>query len=125
MHKIKQIHHTIENIFEKFASLMANFFGSWITFVFALIFVLFWFAYTGVVSENFHDFMYDIMISITFLGFFILQKRINKNDMAIHVKLNELISAHHPANNDVMGIEDKPVEEIHRIKEQHDQINKV
>jgi len=113
----------MENVFERFASMMAVFFGSWITFILAFMFVLFWFVYTGVVSENLHDFMYDVMMSITFLGFFILQKRINKNDLALHVKLNELIATHHPANNEVMGIEDKPEAEIQKIKEQHDQLN--
>jgi low affinity Fe/Cu permease len=52
---------------------------------------------------------------ITFLMVFLIQRSQNKELLAIHIKLNELIHAVREANNAVIKVEQKPESEVQKI----------
>lgn len=56
---------------------------------------------------------------ITFVMVFIIQHGQNREMLAVHVKLNELIRALDKANNVLLTIEAKPEEEITRVYERY------
>jgi low affinity Fe/Cu permease len=68
--------------------------------------------------QNLHDIIRDIMFSITFLSFFLIQKAVNKYTAALHIKMNELVSAHDKARNELVNIEEKTEEELQQIAEE-------
>jgi len=53
---------------------------------------------------------------VTFLMVFIIQQSQNKDTMALHIKLNELIAANKNASNRVVNIEDLTEEELRVLK---------
>ncbi|SAL88506.1 Low affinity iron permease [Caballeronia arvi] len=52
---------------------------------------------------------------VTFLMVFLLQQRQNKDSVALHLKLNELLSSHRAASNQLIGIEDASEDELRRL----------
>ena len=54
---------------------------------------------------------------VTFLMVFLLQHTQNKDTLAIHTKLDELIRAVHGARNSLAGIEDKTEDQISQVKQ--------
>jgi low affinity Fe/Cu permease len=46
---------------------------------------------------------------------FLIQQSQNKDSVAIHLKLNELISSHRAASDRLIGIEDASEEELRRL----------
>jgi low affinity Fe/Cu permease len=51
---------------------------------------------------------------VTFLWIFLIQQSQNKDSVALHLKLNELLSPHRSASNQLIGIEDASEEELRR-----------
>jgi low affinity Fe/Cu permease len=109
----------LESIFEKFSEYILRIIGNSITFILALIFVIYWLIDIDFNEEKLHDSLRDIIISITFLSFFLVQKSVNKFSKALHVKLNELVSAHENASNNVVNVEEKSEKELHEISKQY------
>jgi low affinity Fe/Cu permease len=56
---------------------------------------------------------------VTFLSFFIIQKAFNKYTAAVHLKMNELVSAHDKASNEVINIEHKTEAEVKELAKKH------
>ena len=52
---------------------------------------------------------------ITFLMVFVIQQSQNKDSVAVHLKLNELLASHKRASNGLIGIEDASEEDLRRI----------
>jgi low affinity Fe/Cu permease len=52
---------------------------------------------------------------VTFLMVFLSQQSQNKDSVALHLKLNELIASHRAASNGMIGIEDASEEELRRL----------
>jgi low affinity Fe/Cu permease len=52
---------------------------------------------------------------ITFLMVFLIQQSQNKDSVALHLKLNELLATHRTASNQLIGIEDASEEELRRL----------
>jgi low affinity Fe/Cu permease len=52
---------------------------------------------------------------VTFLMVFLIQQSQNKDSVALHLKLNELLSSHRAADNQLIGIEDASEEELRRL----------
>jgi low affinity Fe/Cu permease len=46
---------------------------------------------------------------------FLIQQSQNKDSIALHLKLNELLSSHRAASNQLIGIEDASEEELRRL----------
>ena len=52
---------------------------------------------------------------VTFLMVFLIQQSQNKDSVAVHLKLNELLASNRTASNQLIGIEDASEEDLRRI----------
>jgi low affinity Fe/Cu permease len=52
---------------------------------------------------------------VTFLMVFLIQHSQNKDSVALHLKLNELLAAHREASNRMIGIEDLDEQDLHEV----------
>ena len=118
-----------KNIFKRrFAS-----FSSWITkatgsstaFFLALMIVLVW-AMTGPIF-NFSE-TWQLVINtgttiITFLMIFVIQQSQNKDTLALHLKLNELIAASEFTSNRLIDSEELTEEELQVIKKYYKKLS--
>ena len=94
--------------FEKMSSYVAKASGKTAAFIIALFIIIAWLL-TGPIF-NFSD-TWQLVINtgttiITFLMVFLIQRSQNKDSIAIHLKLNELVSSHELANNRLVAVED-------------------
>ncbi len=99
---------TIGDRFDYFAHIMTKFTGSTEAFSISLFIVIIW-VVTGPVF-NYSD-TWQLVINtgttiITFLMVFLIQRSQNKDSLAIHLKLNELIASSATASNRLVDIED-------------------
>lgn len=109
----------IERSFERLTSIATKVLGNSITFILALILVLFWWT-TGLFrGDNWHDNIGDFIFGTTFLCLFIIQKSFNRYSALVHLKMNELISSHEMANNAVMDDSQKTEHEIRKLSEEY------
>ncbi len=107
-----------QQLFEKFAAHATNVTGSPWSFMFAVVLVAGW-AVCGPVF-NFSE-TWQLVINtgttiITFLMVFIIQQTQNKDTMAMHLKLNELIASMKGASNRLIDIEDLTEAELKTLK---------
>ena len=100
--------------FEKMSSAVTAVTGSTPAFIIALFTVIAW-----LVSGPFFGFSdtWQLVINtgttiVTFLMVFLIQRSQNKDSLAIHMKLNELIASHEIASNRMVGVEDISEEEL-------------
>jgi low affinity Fe/Cu permease len=108
-----------EKLFDKIATKVTRITGSPIAFAIAALTIIIW-AVTGPVF-HFSD-TWQLVINtgttiITFLMVFIIQQSANKDTVAIHLKLNELIAANKNASNQLVDIEDLTERELQTVKE--------
>lgn len=108
---MKQMYIKIEILFEKLTSIATKILGNPISFILALILVGTWWA-IGLTSGDAHQEIGDIIFGITFLSLFLIQKSFNRYSAAMHLKLNELITSHEPADNAVIETSEKSEHEI-------------
>ena len=109
--------HPITRAFEKFASAVTRWTGSPVAFGLAVISIVVW-AVTGPVfhySENWQLVINTGTTIITFVMVFLIQQSQNKDSVALHLKLNELLASHRSADNHLIGIEDASEEELRRL----------
>lgn len=113
--------------FDKFATRITFFTGRPVTFFAALLIVIVW-AITGPLF-NFSD-TWQLVINtgttiITFLMVFVIQQSQNKDTVAIHLKLNELIAATKTASNRLIDVEDLTEEELIILKNFYIQLSEL
>src|SRR6187402_1950355 len=101
-----------ERSFEKLVSICMALLGNSFTFVLALCLVAFWIFNNRYNKEDIHDSIGELILGITFLSLFIIQKSFNRFSASLHLKVNELISSHETANNSVLNAEIKTEKEI-------------
>ncbi|WP_276134027.1 low affinity iron permease family protein [Polluticoccus soli] len=106
------------NIFDKFSNKVTKATGSPLAFIIALTVIVIW-ALTGPIF-GFSD-TWQLIINtgttiVTFLMVFIIQQSQNKDTIALHLKLNELIAASKNASNRLIDSEDLTEEELETIK---------
>lgn len=105
-------------VFDKFSKQITKAAGSYWTFITACMIVIVW----GVCGPIFHySETWQLIINtgttiITFLMVFVIQQSSNKDTLAIHIKLDEILRAQREASNDFRSIEDKTEEELNIIK---------
>jgi low affinity Fe/Cu permease len=109
--------HPVARVFDGFASAVTRWAGSPIAFGLAVITVLAWIV-TGPVFH--YSDAWQLVINtgttiVTFLMVFLIQQSQNKDSVAVHLKLNELLASHRPASNRLIGIEDASEEDLRRI----------
>src|SRR5215216_7280102 len=121
---MKSLYKTIERIFENFSGVAIKVFGNSITFIIAVILVIVYLTSQKVYRQNFHDMVYDVILCVTFLGFFIIQKSFNKYSTALHLKMNELLAAHESASNRMVNIENKTEEELKELEKHYSNLAK-
>lgn len=107
-----------KKIFDHFSKRVTIITGRPVTFFTALIIVLLW-ALTGPLF-NYSD-TWQLVINtgttiITFLMVFVIQQSQNKDTVALHLKLNELIATNKAASNRLIDIEDLTEGELQTLK---------
>jgi low affinity Fe/Cu permease len=108
-----------EKTFERLVSLATAILGNSITFILAFCLVLFWWINNIFTTKDVHQIVGDIIFGTTFLSLFIIQKSFNKFSASLHLKVNELVSSHEPANNSVMNAEGKTEREISELSREY------
>jgi low affinity Fe/Cu permease len=109
----------IDRAFEKLTNVVTKILGNSITFILAFFMVIYWWATNLFTSNNSHQNIGDIIFGTTFLCLFIIQKSFNRYSALIHLKMNELISSHEPANNSVMNTHEKTEHEIIELSKEY------
>jgi low affinity Fe/Cu permease len=109
--------HLLTRPFDKFASLVTRWAGSPVAFGLAVLTVVAW-VLTGPIfhySDGWQLVINTGTTIVTFLMVFLIQQSQNKDSVALHLKLNELLSSHRAASNRLIGIEDASEEELRRL----------
>jgi low affinity Fe/Cu permease len=104
--------------FERLASRVTSIAGSTGAFIAAVLVVLVW-LFSGPVfgySETWQLVINTGTTIVTFLMVFLIQKTQNKESLAIQLKLNELVAAHHYASNRLVNVEGMTEEELKTIQ---------
>jgi low affinity Fe/Cu permease len=112
---MKNLYHHSERRFERVASIAISVLGNSITFIFAIILVLFWLTNEQFFQQDMHYRVGDIILGVTFLSLFIIQKSFNRFSASLHVKLNELLASHEPASNAVLNAEGRTEHELNQL----------
>ena len=106
------------DLFRTFSNKAAKFAGHPFTFVGAVAFVIIW-ALTGPIFK-FHDtWQLVISTSITIVSFwmvFLIQNSQNRNSIALHLKLDQLILALSGADNQYIDIQNLKEEELEELR---------
>jgi len=112
---MKNIYKHTEKGFEKLTSLATVILGNSITFIIALGTVIFWLSNRKFYTQNIHQSIGDVILGVTFLSLFIIQKSFNRFSGSLHLKVNELVASHEPADNTVINAEEKTEHEITKL----------
>jgi len=121
--KEKSTYQRIEQWFESMVGIALKIYGHPFTFVVALLVVIFFFVQSVKNYVHLQDLVRDIILSISFLSFFIIQRAVNKTTTAIRIKINELIASHDKASNDLLAIEEKTESELEELADKHADIH--
>lgn len=102
---------------ERFARKMTDWTGSSLAFAIAVGVVAAW-ALTGPLF-GFSD-TWQLVINtgttvVTFLMVFLIQRAQNKDSLAVHLKLNELVAAMQGASNRLVNVEDLSEQELRQL----------
>ena len=117
-----KIYRKTETLFEKLTSIATIILGNSITFILALIMVVFWWINNLFNHPDIHIIIGDIIFGITFLSLFIIQKSFNRFSGSLHLKVNELISSHEQASNKVINAEVKSELEINELSKEYTEL---
>jgi low affinity Fe/Cu permease len=106
------------SVFDRLSGRVTAWVGSPWAFLLALLAVLVW-AATGPLyhfSETWQIVINTGTTIVTFLMVFLIQQSQNKDSLAIHIKLNELLAAHELASNRVVAVEDLDEQELQILR---------
>ena len=105
--------------FDRFASRVTRWAGSPVAFALALASVVVWAAVGHFFdySENWQLVINTGTTIVTFLMVFMIQQSQNKDSIALHLKLNELLAASKQASNRMIGIEDLDEQDLREVAE--------
>ena len=108
-----------EDMFSRFARWLSEKLGSSFVFIFALFLVIVWLL-TGPYFQfsNTWQLVINTLGSVvTFLMVFLIQNTQNRDTIALHLKLDEIIRSSENAHNELLKVEqldDKDLEELHK-----------
>lgn len=117
---------TVNFWFSRFATRTAQIVGDPYVFFAATLVLLLW----AVSGPYFHySNTWQLIINtgttiVTFLVVFLIQNTQNRDAKAIHLKLDELIRSHHPANDDLIDIEKLSDEELDALERRYEAIRR-
>ena len=109
---------------ERLAQAITRWTGSTPAFSAATAAVIVW-AVSGPVfgwSDTWQLVMNTVSSVVTFLLVFLIQRSQNKDALAIHVKLNEIIAAMEGASKGVVAVEDLSESELQHLKARYQQL---
>src|SRR5450759_3380032 len=101
-----------ERGFEKLTSIAIAILSNSITFIIALLTVIFWLSNKRFYTQDIHYCIGDVILGVTFLSLFVIQKSFNRFSASLHLKVNELVASHETASNSVISAEVKTDQEI-------------
>ena len=110
-------HSGMQTAFDHFASRVTRWAGSPTMFCIALAVVLVW-AISGPMfgfSEVWQLVINTATTIVTFLMVFLIQQSQNKDSIAVHLKLNELLASSRHASNRMIGIEDLDEQDLREV----------
>jgi low affinity Fe/Cu permease len=110
--------------FSRFASGTAQVVGHPMVFFGAVVLLLVW-ALSGPYfhySDTWQLIINTSTTIVTFLVVFLIQNTQNRDAKALHLKLDELIRSHHPANDDLIDIQKLSDEELDALEERYQKI---
>jgi low affinity Fe/Cu permease len=108
----------VRRVFDRFASGVTRRAGSPFAFVVALAVVVGW-AVSGPLfgfSETWQLVINTATTIVTFLMVFVIQHAQNKDSVAVHLKLNELIASQRSASNRLVSVEDLGEDELAALR---------
>jgi low affinity Fe/Cu permease len=113
--------------FNYFSEKVTKIAGSSIAFISAFLIIVVW-AATGPLFH--YSDTWQLVINtgttiVTFLMVFVIQQTQNKDTMALHLKLNELIACNQDASNRLIDIEDLTEEELETVKKFYIKLSKL
>src|ERR1700722_6489 len=111
-----------DRIFERLVAIETAILGHRVTFFIALITVIFWFCNKRFYTQDIHYMVGDVILGVTFLCLFIIQKSFNRFSAELHLKINELVASHEAANNSVINLEEKTEKEITALSKEYDEL---
>jgi low affinity Fe/Cu permease len=112
------------SLFSRFASWMAYAVGHPGSFAFAVLVILGW-AITGPIfgfSDTWQLVINTATTIVTFLMVFLIQNTQNRDNEAIHLKLDELIRSTQGAHNALLDLEGLSQQELHRIRSSYEEL---
>ena len=110
-------HSAVLSAFDHFAAAVTRWAGSPLAFCVALLTVIVWSA-TGPFfgySETWQLIINTGTTIVTFLMVFLIQQSQNKDSVAVHLKLDELLAANRDASNRMIAIEDLDEEDLRDV----------
>ena len=119
---MKKLYIQMERSFESVTSVAMAILGNSITFVLALCTVILWMSNKLFYTEDIHDRIGDLILGVTFLSMFIIQKSVNRSHGSLHLKVNELVASHEHANNEVINSEEKSELEIKELSKKYSEL---
>ena len=108
--------------FEKLVSIATFILGNSVTFILALLTVIFWITNRMFYTQDIHHMIGDLILGVTFLSLFIIQKSFNRFSASLHLKVNELVASHESANNSVINVEQKTEAEITELTKEYTEL---
>jgi low affinity Fe/Cu permease len=110
-----------EDFLARFSRMATDWTGSSAAFALAILSIVIWlFSYP--LFSNFDTWQLVINTGttiITFLMVFLIQRSQNKDSLAIHLKLNEIVAAVKGASNRLINVEDLTEEEIRTLHDHY------
>lgn len=106
----------LEKGFEDLVGVALKIYGHPFTFIVTFILVVFFLVQGFIHFTNLRDLIRDILLCISFLSFFIIQRAVNKTTASIQIKINELIVSHDKARNEIIDIDKKTGTELEELK---------
>ena len=109
---MKNTYHHTQRAFETLSAIATTILGNSITFIIALATVIFWLSNERFYTQDIHACIGDVILAVTFMSMFIIQKSFTHFSASLHLKVNELVASHEPARNAVINAEEKTEDEI-------------
>ena len=115
---------SLSQIAEGFSSAVTKWTGSTTAFACALGVILLWAALGPIFA---YSDTWQLVINtgttiVTFLMVFLIQRSQNKDALALHLKLNELVAAVNGANNRLIDVEDLSEEELQILAKHYSEL---
>ena len=117
----------LSQFFNTFSEKATRIAGKPVAFIVAFLMIIVW-VVTGPIFH--YSDTWQLVINtgttiITFLMVFLIQQTQNKDTMAVHLKLNELIASNANASNRLVDVEDLTEEELEVIKKFYIKISRL